>query len=46
MAHLSEDDNKEELALSMLNENLIKRDKKVDYVNVAYQHKRTDVIEV
>lgn len=46
LAHLSEDDNKEELALSMLDENLSKNKKIVEHKGVAYQHKRIDVIEV
>ena len=46
LAHLSEDDNKEELALSMLDEKLSKSQKEVEHKGVAYQHKRIDVIEV
>ena len=46
LAHLSEDDNKEELALSMLDEKLSKTEKVVEHKGVAYQHKRIDMIEV
>ena len=46
LAHLSEDDNKEELALSMLDEKLSKTEKIVEHKGVAYQHKRIDMIEV
>ena len=46
LAHLSEDDNKEELALSMLDEKLSNSNKTVEHKGVAYQHKRIDVIEV
>ena len=46
LAHLSEDDNTEDLALNMLNYNLVKQDKKVDNISVAYQKKITDVMEV
>ena len=46
LAHLSEDDNKEELALSMLDEKLSKSQKEVEHKGVAYQHKRIDVIEL
>ena len=46
LAHLSEDDNKEELALSMLDEKLSKSNKNVEHKGVAYQHKKTDMIEV
>jgi len=46
LAHLSEDDNKEELALSLVKDTLHKRDKDVSCINVAYQHKVTDVIEI
>lgn len=46
LAHLSEDDNKEELALEMLEENLAKYDKRVPNIGVAYQHKNTNMIEV
>ena len=46
LAHLSEDDNKEELALSMLKESLEKKEKKVEHINVAYQKHPIDMIEV
>ena len=46
LAHLSEDDNREDLALSMLDEKLSKNNKNVEYKRVAYQHKKTDMIEV
>lgn len=46
LAHLSEEDNKEELALSSVNESLEKRNKKVEHIGVAYQKHPIDVIEV
>ncbi|MBR1376358.1 MAG: MBL fold metallo-hydrolase [Bacilli bacterium] len=46
LAHLSEDDNKEELALGLLNESLTKNNKKVDNINVAYQREISNIIEV
>ena len=46
LAHLSEDDNKEELALSLVKETLDKKNKQVKYINVAYQKKISDMIEV
>lgn len=46
LAHLSEEDNKEELAIQLLNETLEKQNKKVDNINVAYQKRITDFIEV
>lgn len=46
LAHLSEEDNKEELALEMLNESLDKHNKKIEHINVAYQKKISDLIEV
>ncbi len=41
LAHLSEEDNKEELALSKVSENIKNKD-----IRCAYQHKQTDLIEV
>jgi phosphoribosyl 1,2-cyclic phosphodiesterase len=46
LAHLSEEDNKEELALSSVNESLEKKNKKVEHIGVAYQKHPIDVIEV
>ncbi len=46
LAHLSEDDNKEELALNLLKETLDKKNKSVEHINVAYQKHITDIIEV
>lgn len=46
LAHLSEDDNKENLALESLDNAFKKRNKKVDSYRVAYQKEITDVVEV
>lgn len=46
LAHLSKDNNTEELALSTLKETLKKNNKKVNDIIVAEQNQRTELIEV
>ncbi len=46
LAHLSEENNNEEIALNTLLETLSKSNKKVDQIYVARQRERTDLIEI
>jgi phosphoribosyl 1,2-cyclic phosphodiesterase len=46
LAHLSEENNNEELALSTLLKNLKKRDKKINKILIAKQHDKTELVEI
>lgn len=46
LAHLSEENNNEEIALNTLMEHLEKNNKKIDRILIAKQHEKTELIEI